>query len=64
MKTIQSTINLILKAVAIGMAVASVTLGFLGSIDVTAQVGLLGIGLFALALVALQKTEVPVDDTI
>ena len=57
MENVQSTINLILKAVAVGMSVATVTLGFLGGIEVSAQVSLLGIGLFALALLALRKEE-------
>ena len=55
MENTQSIINLILKAVAVGMSVAAVVLGFLGGVDVTAQVNLLGIGLFALALLALRK---------
>lgn len=57
MENVQSTINLILKAVAVGMSVATVVLGFLGTVDAGAQANLLGIGLFALALVALRKEE-------
>ena len=46
----QSIVNTVLKAVALGMAVASVVLGIMGVADVETQVTLLGIGLFALAL--------------
>ena len=55
MENMQSTINLILKAVAVGMSVATIVLGALGSVAVSTQVSLLGIGLFALALVALRQ---------
>lgn len=54
MENIQGTINLILKAIAVAMPVAAVTLGILGVVEVGAQVNLLGIGLFALSLWALQ----------
>ena len=57
MEKAQNIVRLVLKAVAVGMSVASVVLGFLGTVDVTTQVNLLGIGLFALALVALQKED-------
>lgn len=51
-------INLVLKAVALGMAVVSIVLGFLPeAADVSTQVTLLSIGLFTLALAALQKEE-------
>lgn len=55
MENVQSTINLVLKAVAVGMSVAALVLGFLGTVDVSAQVNLLGIGLFALSLLTLRK---------
>ncbi|MCA9997301.1 MAG: hypothetical protein KDE56_16195 [Anaerolineales bacterium] len=55
MENVQSTINLVLKAVAVGMSVAVIVLGTLGNVAVNTQVSLLGIGLFALALVALRK---------
>ena len=48
-------IRLVLKGVALGMAVVSIILGILpAAADVGTQVTLLSIGLFALALVALQ----------
>ena len=51
-------INLVLKAVALGMAVVSLVLSFLpGTADAGTQVTLLSVGLFALALAALQKEE-------
>ena len=51
-------INLVLKAVAVGMAVASIVMGFLpGVANVDTHITLLGIGLAALAVAALQKEE-------
>jgi hypothetical protein len=58
MENAQRIIGLVLKAVALGMAVVSIVLGFLPeAADVSTQVTLLSIGLFALALAALQKEE-------
>ena len=58
MENPQRIISLVLKAVALGMAVVSVVLGFLpDAADVDTQVTLLGIGLFTLALDALQKED-------
>jgi len=49
-------INLVLKAVALGMGVVSIVLGFIpGAGDLDTQVTLLSIGVLALALVALLK---------
>ena len=56
MEDTQRIVSLVLKAVALGMAVVSIVLGFLpDAADVGTQVTLLSIGLFALALDALQK---------
>jgi hypothetical protein len=56
MENTQGILSLVLKAVALGMAVVSIVLGFLpGVADTSTQVTLLSIGLFALALEALQK---------
>ena len=55
MEKAQSIINMVLKAVALGLAVATIVLGALGGVVVSTQVSLLGIGLFALALVALRE---------
>ena len=49
--------DLILKAVALGMSVASIVLGILHTVSLETNVTLLSIGLFALALAGLQKTE-------
>ena len=58
MENAQGIIILVLKAVALGMGVVSIVLGFLPeAADVSTQVTLLSIGLFALALAALQKEE-------
>ena len=51
-------VSLVLKAVALGMAVVSIVLGFLPeAADIDTQVTLLSIGLFTLALAALSKEE-------
>ena len=54
MEKVQNITALVLKAVAVGMSVASVVLGFLDAVDLNTRVMLLGIGLFALAVAALQ----------
>jgi hypothetical protein len=56
MENTQRIINLVLKAVAVGMSVASIVLLFLpDAADIDTHVTLLSIGLFALAVAALQK---------
>jgi len=51
-------IALVLKAVALAMGVASIVMGFIpDAADIDTHITLLGIGLFALALAALQKEE-------
>ena len=58
MENTQRIISLVLKAVALGMAVVSIILGFLPeAADVGTQVTLLSIGLFTLSVAALQKEE-------
>ncbi len=58
MENTQRIINLVLKAVAVGMAVVSIVLGFLPeAADIGSQVTLLSIGLFTLSVAALQKEE-------
>ena len=53
----QSLTSIIFKGVALAMGVAAVVLGILGGTSVTTLVTLLGIGLFCLALWALQKSD-------
>ncbi len=54
----QRIIGLVLKAVAVGMSVASIVIGFIpGVADVDTHITLLSIGLAALAVDALQKEE-------
>jgi hypothetical protein len=54
----QRIMSLVLKPVALSMAVISIVLGFLPeAADTATQVTLLSIGLFALAAAALQKGE-------
>jgi hypothetical protein len=54
----QRITTLVLKAVAVGMSVSSIVLGFIpNAADTGTQVTLLGIGLAALAIAALQKED-------
>jgi uncharacterized membrane protein (Fun14 family) len=56
MSNTERIINLVLKVVTLGMGAVSIVLGFIpGASDLNAQVTLLSIGLFTLALAALQK---------
>ena len=48
-------INLVFKGVALAMAVAVVVTGVLGVMDPRAQITMLGIGLFGLAITSLDK---------
>jgi hypothetical protein len=51
----QPLVQLVLKAVALAMGVAAVVLSILNTASVQTLVTLLGIGLFCLALAALQN---------
>lgn len=56
MESIQRIINLVLKAVAVGMSVASLVMGFIpGMANVDTRIMLLSFGLAALAVAGLQK---------
>jgi putative Mn2+ efflux pump MntP len=58
MKKSEKIIGLVLKAVAVGMSIASIVMGFIpDAADIDTHITLLSIGLFALALAALQKEE-------
>ena len=57
MNKTQSVTQTVLKAVALGMSVASLVLGYLGTIEPTTQISLLAIGVFALSVAALQKND-------
>ena len=58
METPARIINLVLKAVAVGMGVASLVLGFLpGAAGADTHITLLSIGLAALAIAVLQGEE-------
>jgi hypothetical protein len=54
---IPTTVIVVLKAVALALAVASVVLGTLNVASFEMQVTLLGLGLFALALSGFQKAQ-------
>ncbi len=57
MEKYQAIIQLVLKAVALAMGVATVVLSILNTADTDTFVTLLGIGLFTLALAALSETK-------
>jgi len=58
MKKSEKIIGLVLKAVAIGMSIVSIVMGFIpGAADVDTHITLLGIGLAALAVAALMKED-------
>ena len=52
----QQIVGLVMKALAVGMAVASLVMGFvLDAVDIGTQITLLSLGLAALAISSLQK---------
>lgn len=54
----QRITGLVLKAVAVGMSVVSIVLGFIpGAADIDTHITLLSIGLAALAIAALMKED-------
>ncbi len=54
----QNITGIVLKAVAVGMAIVSIVLGSVPDVnDVDTHITLLGIGLAALAVAALQKED-------
>ena len=57
MESVQPIINLVLKAVALAMSVAVIVLGMLGQVSVESSISLLGIGLFALAIVSFSNSR-------
>jgi hypothetical protein len=54
-KKISKIIDLVFKGVALAMGVAVVVTSILGVMDAKGQIMLLGIGLFCLAITALEK---------
>ena len=55
---ISKIVRLVLKTVALGMAVVSIVMGFIpGAADVNTHITLLSIGLATLAVAALQEEE-------
>jgi uncharacterized membrane protein YwzB len=57
MNKTQSITQMVLKAVALGMSVASLVLGYLGTVETGTQISFLAIGMFALSVAALQKND-------
>ncbi len=65
MENAQNIINLVLKAVAVGMSVVSIVLLFMPDVaDTDTHLTLLSIGLAALAVASLQKGERSVEETL
>ena len=58
-KNASTIISFIFRAVAMAMAVATIVLGFLGTAEAETLITLLGIGLFTLALDALDRGPQP-----
>ena len=56
---VSTIISIVLRAVAMAMAVAAIVLGVLGTAEVDTLVTLLAIGLFTLALDALDRGPEP-----
>jgi hypothetical protein len=54
-RSISQTVDLVLRAVGLAMAVAVVVLNILGVLPIEAQVLLLGIGMFCLAVTWLDR---------
>ena len=54
-KSTGNIVNIVFKAVALAMAVAVVVTSILGVIEIQAQIILIGIGLFGLAITSLDK---------
>ena len=58
MKKSEKITGLVLKAVAVGMSIVSIVMGFIpGAADVDTHITLLGIGLAALAVASLMKED-------
>jgi len=57
MNKTQSITQMVLKAVALGMSVACLVLGYLGTVEIGEQVSILAISVVALSVAALQKNE-------
>ena len=58
-KNVSAIISLVLRAVALAMGVVTIVLGVLGVADVETMITLLAIGLFTLALDALDRGPEP-----
>jgi hypothetical protein len=56
---VSTIISFVFRAVALGMAVSVIILGILGAAETETLVSLLGIGLFTLALDALDRGKEP-----
>ncbi len=58
-KNVSTIFSFVLRAVAMAMAVAAIVLGILGTVEADTLITLLSIGLFTLALDALDRGPEP-----
>lgn len=58
-KNVSAIISLVLRAVAMAMAVAAIVMSILGTVEADTLITLLSIGLFTLALDALDRGDEP-----
>ena len=58
-KNVSAIISLVLRAVAMAMAVAAIVMSILGTVEADTLITLLSIGLFTLALDALDRGPEP-----
>ena len=58
MKKVEPITGVVLRAIALAMAVASIVLGYVGTESLETVVPLVGIGLFALALAGFLRTKI------
>lgn len=57
MDSVQNIVIIVLKAVAVGLSIASIIIGFIGTLGVEIQVMMLGFALAALSVAALSKED-------
>jgi hypothetical protein len=61
MENTRNIINLVLKAVAVGMSVTSIVLGIIDVVEADVQITLLSVGLAALSIASLSEGDTEVD---
>lgn len=54
-------VNIVLKAVAVGMSITSIVLGVIDVVGIDVQITMLSVGLAALAIASLSEGETEID---